>query len=337
MKVDFGTASDPSDAARPDARCNSVHRGTVGAGASVSEQHVSDLGAASSRRAPGAASARRSARAAAPRAVRAWLLLPVGVLCAAAIVFGWSTRDELYVVPDEGVGYALGVAGLAMMLLLLLYSARKRARSLAAAGPLRAWFHVHMALGLLGPTAILYHSNFSLGSLNANVALFCMLTVSASGIVGRFIYTRIHYEYQGRVASFAELRARASGEGGVLGEVEQQVPEVAEVLDGHRAWAFRRRRLPGRIAMIVRLGARGRATRRRAMRAWRRAAPREAASRDAARTLRAALTDQIRAVRRVAEYSTYERFFALWHALHLPFCVGLYAAATVHVVAVHMY
>jgi hypothetical protein len=43
------------------------------------------------------------------------------------------------------------------------------------------------------------------------------------------------------------------------------------------------------------------------------------------------------AIRRIAEYSGYARLFSLWHAFHLPFCVTLFLAAAVHVVAVHMY
>ena len=281
--------------------------------------------------------ARTRAPGAGPRVARAMLLGPVGLACAVAIAFGWRTRDEYYVVPDEGLGYALGIVGLVMMLLLLLYSVRKRWSVLRNAGPLRHWFHIHMALGLLGPTAILYHSNFSLGSLNANVALLCMLTVSASGIVGRFIYTRIHYEFRGRVASLADLRAEAQAEGAVLAEATRVAPRISEVLDAHRAWAFRGRSLPGRLAMITVVGMRGRVARRRALRAWRRSASSNRATSPAAHDVRRAVKAQIAAIRRVAEFSTYERFFALWHALHLPFCVGLYAAATVHVVAVHMY
>jgi len=43
------------------------------------------------------------------------------------------------------------------------------------------------------------------------------------------------------------------------------------------------------------------------------------------------------AIRRIAQYRGYERLFSLWHAFHLPFCVMLFLAAAVHVVAVHMY
>jgi hypothetical protein len=45
----------------------------------------------------------------------------------------------------------------------------------------------------------------------------------------------------------------------------------------------------------------------------------------------------IDAVRRVAELSTYERLFSLWHVLHLPLFFMLLVAGIVHVIAVHVY
>jgi len=42
-------------------------------------------------------------------------------------------------------------------------------------------------------------------------------------------------------------------------------------------------------------------------------------------------------VRILARMNVYERAFALWHNPHLPFCVVLFGASAVHVVAVHMY
>lgn len=285
---------------------------------------------------PTRASARGAAtRTTGPRSTRAWLLLPVGVFCVAVIVVGWRTRDEYYVVPDEGLGYALGIAGLVMMWLLLLYSVRKRWPRIASAGKLQHWFHVHMALGLLGPTAILAHSNFSLGSLNANVALICMLTVSGSGIIGRFIYTRIHYEYRGHIATLADLRVEAESEGTVLAEASRVAPDITGALDGLRAWALAPRGHLARFGMIFQIGMRGRIARRRTVGYWRRA--NTAGSGPSRREVKRAVTAQVAAIRRVAEFGVYERFFSLWHALHLPFCFGLYVAATVHVVAVHMY
>ena len=45
----------------------------------------------------------------------------------------------------------------------------------------------------------------------------------------------------------------------------------------------------------------------------------------------------LEAVVRVAQFTAYERIFALWHVAHLPFVFLLVASAVVHVVAVHAY
>jgi len=107
----------------------------------------------------------------------------------------------------EGLGYALGIAGLGMMSLLLLYSLRKRWKPLQHAGAARLWLQIHMALGVLGPTAILFHANFRLGSLNSRAALFCMATVSLSGVIGRFLYTRIHSAFLDQRKTVADFQA----------------------------------------------------------------------------------------------------------------------------------
>ena len=98
-----------------------------------------------------------------------------------------------------------------MMLLLLLYSARKHVRWLKFLGPTVAWFRYHMILGVLGPLCILYHSNFGLGATNSNVALFSMLTVAGSGLIGRYIYARIHHGLYGSKLSLGELKTGADG------------------------------------------------------------------------------------------------------------------------------
>ena len=105
----------------------------------------------------------------------------------------------------DGHGYWLGIAGASAMLLLLLYPLRKRMKSLRGLGSVGGWFRLHMVLGVIGPALILFHSNFKLGSLNSNVALFSMLTVAASGLIGRYLYGRVHLGLYGRRAEIEEL------------------------------------------------------------------------------------------------------------------------------------
>lgn len=79
-------------------------------------------------------------------------------------------------------------------------------RFLSMFGNIKHWFKIHMLFGVLGPVAILFHANFSLGSTNSNVAFFSMVIVALSGLVGRYFYTKIHHGLYGRKASLKELR-----------------------------------------------------------------------------------------------------------------------------------
>ncbi|MFZ5615997.1 MAG: hypothetical protein ACOZAA_01565, partial [Pseudomonadota bacterium] len=124
----------------------------------------------------------------------------------AALAWGWINRGG-HPSAESGIGYYLGIAGALAMLLLLAYPLRKHAAFMRRAGPVAFWFRTHMALGLIGPTLILFHANFSFGSLNSNVALFSMLIVAGSGLVGRYIYAKIH---KGLYGVRAEMKALAS-------------------------------------------------------------------------------------------------------------------------------
>ena len=121
---------------------------------------------------------------------------------AALLVLLWGRQAQLgrLITPERGIGYVLGIVGGSAMLLLLLYPARKRVTWLRFIGGVPEWFRLHMILGVVGPICILFHANFSLGAANSNVALFCMLAVAGSGVVGRYFYTRLHAHLDGRQA-----------------------------------------------------------------------------------------------------------------------------------------
>ena len=115
----------------------------------------------------------------------------------------------------------------ARVFFLLLYSARKRVRWLRWLGSVTRWFEVHMVLGVLGPLCILFHSNFSLGATNSNVAFFSMLTVAGSGLVGRYLYAHIHFGLYGRKKTLEELRSSARR----LQSIGQGIPFLPQLLN----------------------------------------------------------------------------------------------------------
>jgi len=234
------------------------------------------------------------------RASRAFSGAFILIVAAAAAAAAWAAgRFQLYA-PGSDLGYYLGLAGSLMMLLLLAYPLRKRIAFLRRAGELRIWFRLHMILGIGGPMLVMFHSTLQVRSLNAAIALYSMLLVAGSGIVGRFIYTKIHNGLYGRQAS---LQERVERLGGAAGAVRARLREIHRVL----ASAARERRWT-REEVRARLGVAQRM-----------------------------LDDYLDALKDVAQFSVYERLFSLWHVLHVPFVYMLVICAIVHVVAVHMY
>ncbi len=259
----------------------------------------------------------------------------------AALAAGYLMPIESYLHPQYGAGYWLGVAGGSLMLLMLVYPVRKRVRALAIPGSVPFWFRVHMAFGVAGPIAILYHSNFSLGAANSNAALACMLLVAGSGLVGRYLYARVHHGLYGRVATLRELQSAAESlrkQGGTLGilpglvdaveRAEARIVEPAPFAVRPLRAAWRAQRESARLRRIARDAVAMAAARSPVLRAERERLARTACDYVSAR---------LRSARRVAEFEGCERLFAAWHVLHLPLFFMLLVVGVVHVVAVHIY
>ena len=111
----------------------------------------------------------------------------VAMVCAAAL----AARHAPWT-PGSDLGYSIGLAGGIALLGLFLYPLRKRWRRAQAWGASRGWFAAHMMLGIAAPLLVVLHSRLQFGSLNATIAFSCMALVAGSGVMGRFLYARIH-------------------------------------------------------------------------------------------------------------------------------------------------
>jgi hypothetical protein len=268
-----------------------------------------------------------------------------GAVCFLTLLAGYYLPLQQWLTPERGVGYALGIIGGSMMLLLALYPARKRMSVLTFMGGVPFWFRTHMVLGIVGPLLILFHSTFSLGAMNSNVALICMLLVSGSGIVGRYFYTRVYDQLLGRQATLEEVRERAE----LLHKQNSAVkvlPQLLATIDNEErrllaasqgAWrailhpltagiraVLARRRLRTTIHHLVVLAAR----------------ETPAIAPQAGRLYQVAYSYACRrldAQRRVAEYRMYAGLFSGWHLFHVPLYFMLIMAGIVHVIAVNVY
>lgn len=265
---------------------------------------------------------------------------------AALVLAAWQiSRMGLFKAGDD-TGYWIGVVGGVMMLLLFSYPMRKYFRFTRNWGRVKWWFLVHMILGVGGPTLILLHSTFHVGSLNAAVAMYSMIVVALSGVIGRFLYARVNRGLHSERATLQDLQVRAG-----LDEAEARsrlafAPEVEARLSAFEQhevharsnWLTYMRQvfwLPIHQWLVyrecvaeLRRALLGMAKRER----WHK---RDYVVRKKNSNM---LVDQyLNAVTRVAQFRAYERLFSLWHVAHIPFVYLLVISAVVHVVAVHAY
>lgn len=267
------------------------------------------------------------------------------LLVAALLYYGWSTPTERYLSPKHGVGYALGIIGGSLMLVVLVYSLRKRWRWLEFLGSTPGWFRFHMVLGIAGPLCILFHSNFGTGATNSNVALFSMLAVAGSGVVGRYIYGHVHNGLYGRKLELRELRAEVeslrsgSGSIGFVPELMTRLETAEQRLlnAGSRLWGlgYLKPLVVGFVTLRARAGLRSYV--RRALHATSGKAAVRAQQEHMCQLARAYVDRRLTATRRVAEFDGYERLFSLWHSLHIPMIFVMVIAAIVHVISVLVY
>ncbi|MGE0314997.1 MAG: hypothetical protein AB7P21_25560 [Lautropia sp.] len=298
--------------------------------------------------APNAAAPNRAAdRAPARDASRqARIDLLIYAFLALATALTWRLSQAGLFRSGDDVGYWLGVAGGSMLLALFVYPLRKHVRLLQRLGKVKWWFLAHMALGVVGTFTILLHSTFHVRSTNAAVALYSMLIVSISGVIGRVLHVRVHRGLHGERSNLAQLQASAGLEGVAARSMLAFAPGVERRLrefDAHAGTG--RRGLADAFGKVLILPVRQWSTAHRCRRELRRLL-RERAKlhgwppaklRERERAAGDFVGRYLRAVVRVAQYAAYERLFALWHVAHVPFVYLFVATAVFHVIAVHAY
>lgn len=259
---------------------------------------------------------------------------------------GWIDRNDLSRTAESGVGYALGIVGGVLMLLLLLYPLRKRARFMQRLGPVKWWFRSHMILGVVGPICILFHCNFHLGALNSNVSLLCMTLVAGSGLIGRYLYSKIHYGLYGRKATLQELLQDSSIFKGQLASALAYVPHYRERLHSVEKGALSPqhgilRSVPNIVIFNIQsywIGfSLGRILQRTLLDEMQKHGGDRREMSRRLRGQRRQLGEYLATLRRVNQLAFYERLFSWWHVLHLPLFLMLLVSGIVHVIAVHLY
>lgn len=233
--------------------------------------------------------------------------------------------------PSGYLGQSAGILALALFVFLWLYPLRKRFAALAFTGAVARWLDVHTAAGLLMPLAAGAHAGWRFRGV-IGLGFAATLVVAASGVVGRYLYTRIPRHRDGvalsREEAAAQLRAYVAQIATLTGLDPDLVEHVlAPPQNAERPRNPWRRALAELKARIMLRDAAHELIRWATTSAGEEHPLDRRTAREVARLVRRdlALAQQLRVLDRT------QRLFRYWHVAHRPIAITALLSVLIHV------
>ncbi|MFL7892797.1 MAG: hypothetical protein AB8I56_12120 [Anaerolineales bacterium] len=224
-------------------------------------------------------------------------------------------------------GHSLGVVGFLLMLMTeTLYTLRKRSRS-ARWGRVSSWLQFHIVTGLVGPYMVLLHSSWKFNGL-AGIVILMTGVVVLSGFVGRYIYTAIPRSADGIEFEASDLQQRIVVIEAEIGEWIGKRPDLPRQLLNYST-ATSSGLSAGIGNPFARLSYQ--------MNLWNIRRKMDPQTRKQTQILSDLLNRRRTLERQRASLAQARRLMALWHMLHVPIGLALFAAAFVHIGAAIYY
>ena len=238
--------------------------------------------------------------------------------------------------PSGPIGLYLGFLGVSLFLGIFLYPLRKHWAWLGQIGKTKHWLDIHVLMGLTAPFIIAFHSTFKFRGI-AGMAFWIMFAVSASGVVGRYLYAQIPRRVTTVELSMKELQELQESLCEQLNS-QQLLPEddLRSLLHMPKAQTVRRLPIPIALLYMVILDI---------IRKFGVARLRRHASGEYFATffgfLRTRHSDVEKAIQAAAEeaalskrllfLSRSQKVFHAWHVIHKPFSYAFAVLALLHI------
>ena len=240
--------------------------------------------------------------------------------------------------PSGPIGLYLGFMGVALFVGIFLYPLRKHWAWLGQIGSTRHWLDIHVLMGLTAPFIIAFHSTLKFKGI-AGMAFWIMFAVSASGVVGRYLYAQIPRKVTTAELSMKELQELQENLSQQLA-AQRMLPEADLRALLRMPDAQRISRLPIFIALpymmildIVRMFGVARLRRHaltfgQSLKTLAGFLPTQ--SRELEKAIHAA-AEEAALSKRLLFLSRSQKVFHLWHVVHKPFSYAFAVLALLHI------
>lgn len=222
-------------------------------------------------------------------------------------------------------GHGLGIIGTLLILIgVVMYLVRKRAKFCARWGRLKYWLEFHIFLCSLGPVMVLFHTAFKFGGI-VSIAFWSMVAVVLSGVIGRYIYIQIPRSIEGRELSLNEIQESKTNiqdilnnayqldvlsQNAILGSLQLQGVSGGNFLTGSVSRFFAEQKVLSGIRSTLRAN--------------------NLAYRDIRKVTRLVKNEMV-INKRIERLQTMQKLFKYWHVAHLPFAIIMLVIVVIHV------
>ena len=232
-----------------------------------------------------------------------------------------------YLKPGGLWGHGVGILGSSMMLLLFLYSARKRQLFGLRMGKIRYWLNIHIFFGIMGPVFVTLHTSFKFGGI-VSISYFSMLAVMFSGFIGRYLYVQIPRALSGEELSLKEAQSKHDLLTRMLSEeyhlderTLKRIDRLAALPHIGDGWSNLLRVVRDDLGWPMKMHALKRDLRRRY----------DQLPAERLHTLLAIIQEKSILQRKMKLLSSIQRLFHYWHVAHKPFAYVMIIIMFIHV------
>jgi hypothetical protein len=232
--------------------------------------------------------------------------------------------------PGGFMGHGLGIVGSLMMVIMFVYSLRKRVRFFRNLGKLPTWLNYHIFLGIAGPILVTFHTAFKFGGL-VSISYWSMVAVASSGFIGRYIYIKIPHRVSGKELSRDEFKDKFSDmihsfkkEFHLSDEIIEQIEDLsgASKIESRGLWGiftiffmditswFKWNKIKKKLQISAHL------------------------SPDKMKSFQKSVRQIVKMDRQIAFWNAAHSLFHYWHVIHKPFAYTMIVIMIVHITVV---
>ena len=235
--------------------------------------------------------------------------------------------------PSGVIGQSAGIVAFALFIFLWLYPLRKKFRWLAFTGSIGGWLDVHVLAGLSIPFLAGLHAAWHFTGL-IGLGYGAMMVAWLSGIVGRYIYSRIPHSKSGVELTRNEVEAQRQA---VLEQIVGATGIDAELLE-HVLLAGTSPAIPSGMhpLKVIPVMIADDLRRRKALRSlhwdWHGAsATDQREHQEMLTTVRRLMRREIALTQQARMLDSTHRLFHFWHVAHKPMAISALVAVLLHV------